>query len=138
MGVENLVPFSERTEDEQREIRSKGGKTMSPKRRVANTLNALKRSKDLTQEQKLFIGLVRDKDFSGLLCEILASNLVDADSFGKKAKLTDQIIKLLPNHNINLNVDAEQEAPDWKIIINEAAIKKDTCPKCGFKLYEDS
>jgi hypothetical protein len=90
---DNLIPFNQRTESEQREIQSKGGKTSGKKRRqraaLRDTLNALLSApvKDKEQQVELKKAGVTP-DVSGLVALSLIKKAVASDMQAAKLLFT--------------------------------------------------
>ncbi len=63
-GTENLIPMSELSEERAREIRSMGGKTVTEKKRIANTLNPMKTGKYSKKFNERIIELAKNPEKS--------------------------------------------------------------------------
>lgn len=103
-GVENLRPFNTLTEEEQREIRSKGGKKSVEVKRQRKTLKEellLLLSQGQTQE-KISLALL-EKAMSG---DTKAFEVI-RDSIGEKP--VDKVEAQVQQTTINVKLDDEEE-----------------------------
>ena len=113
-GQENLIPFSERTEDEQREIRKSGGKASGAAR---------KRKADLRKmAQEVLDGTYTDKngrEFTGEKAVIqgLVANLADpkGKNWGKAMDLLVQLLEANKSREEKQKLKAEIELLKAKI-----------------------
>ena len=117
----NLIPLNKRTKERRKEIQSKGGKTVTSKKRIQNRINGMARCKNLTKQQKMFISLIQEKQFLDLICELIAVNLQEADDFKKRSIIIDQLTKFIPNKN--LIMDATPRV-DWDDILAKTTITR--------------
>ena len=74
MNDENLIPFSKRSESEQRAIRPKGGKTVTPRQRIATKLRWMKEKGFKEKDSLWFYSMMKDPEYSE--AEILRALLV--------------------------------------------------------------
>ena len=93
MNDENLIPLNKRSKSEQRRIQSMGGKTVTPAKRIANKLVALKK-KGLTDESaKRIYELMTDLDMHDLdILMYLESMRRDAKTLQEKNAVSRTIM----------------------------------------------
>jgi hypothetical protein len=117
----NLKPI--RSTKRAKELGRKGGLSKAPSKVFASRINGLA-SMDLTEDQKFFASLVRERKFLDLMIELLVLNLQDAGDPQRRDKIIEQITKLLPVKSLNVNVVSEEKI-DWKETIDNLMIMGD-------------
>jgi len=88
------------------ELSAKGGRSRSPRKLHKSTINLLLGNPNISPEEKHLYILLKDSKFIELIKELIGRNLSEADSVKARARLIDQLQKMLPNVNLNLNSDA--------------------------------
>lgn len=125
-------------------VRAKLKGSASQRRKIAQTLNALKRSPNLTEQQKVFIALLKDKKFLDLLLELIALNLKDVNDVKRRDKIFEQVISLIkgsPSINIlnlqqktenilSLNEYLKKNIDEKREYINKMKAKDEKVPVC--------
>lgn len=106
MGKENLIPLNKRTPAERFAIQSKGGRSTSPAKRFAARMNGMKNKKGLTDEQRIVMCLLKDKQFLDAFVEINNHLLSSVSSSDDWIDVRDSIIKIMPQKLLQLTVDS--------------------------------
>lgn len=108
----HLVPLTE-------EIRAKGRSTITPRKRLANSLNAMKHGR-YSQFNKLVIELAKDPEFHALhMLDLVIKWESKAQKFQEgmqiidKHALTYKAIHGEKTKNININVDLRADLEEW-------------------------
>lgn len=108
MAKEKTLKNGNKRHELTRQDSVKGGQVTSPVKALSSRINGLMNSKDLTDDQRYMHGLLRDRKFVDLIMELVSMNLEEAGSSERRDKVIDQLSKLLPTRNINLDVSAGQ------------------------------
>src|SRR3989344_2438972 len=111
MTTKDLIKLKPKGDPYSDEIRAKIKGSVSQRRKIAQTLNALSRSTKLNEQQKMFVSLLKEKKFVDLLVELIALNLKDISDYKRRDKVIEQIINLTkgsPNINI-LNMQTKTD-----------------------------
>ena len=116
---DNLIPLNKRTKEEVRAIASKGGSVKSPKKTLANKLNAMKRHGKIDEEGvRRYMEILEDPEMNAYdilrYLDLIKTNI---DKPYQMIQLADKYIQLMKVHhgekvksesnnmNLNLNMD---------------------------------
>jgi len=88
------------------EERVRGGQAISPRKRMSSVLNSLLSNSNCTPERAYLLTCLRDGQFEKLLKELLALDLENVDDVRARERVYAVLLKMLPQRNLNLNVDA--------------------------------
>jgi len=128
MTTKDLIKLKPKGDPYSDEIRAKIKGSVSQRRKIAQTLNALSRSTKLNEQQKMFVSLLKEKKFVDLLVELIALNLKDISDYKRRDKVIEQIINLTkgsPNINI-LNMQTKTDnIIKWDEWLEEAKKKRE-------------
>lgn len=94
MTKEDLIPI--RTTERAKELGRKGGLSKSPIKQFTSRLNGLQNKKGITEEQKIVIALLHDRDFLGAMTELLKYQMIETKDFDRRDKVLKRVQKALP------------------------------------------
>lgn len=113
-GAKNLIPFNKMSKEKARAIQSKGGRTVTPRKRLQNTLNGMGNMK-LDDRQKYLLAKFKDKDFVGVVTELIKETILEHKDPQRRDKAVEQLQKLLPQKVLNVNINKEVENIDEEV-----------------------
>lgn len=90
---ENLKPI--RTTERARELGKKGGQSKSPRKVLASRINGLMKKKDITKQQRFYLGCLKEGNIKELVDGLLAEILLEAETFEHKMKVLSIVGRLI-------------------------------------------
>lgn len=109
MNDQNLIPFDKRTESEQREIRSKGGKASVKKRRVLKTFRELLEVSLSVESTNKATGEVRTLKDIGMLALANKVKAGDLKAIKLAAELLGEMNHTVNAEGISINISTSKE-----------------------------
>jgi len=108
MSQEDLIPLTERSPEEAFIIRSKGGRTVSDKQQYKSMLNGLLKRKNISDETKHMLLLLKMGKMSELLSELVSMDLKDSEEDVKRRDhAIDTILRSQPQRVVSMNINKE-------------------------------
>jgi len=106
MGNEqNLIPLNQRSPEERKRIQMKGARSKSPAKRLAARYNGMLSNKKLTPEQRHLLLMMRDKNYYGVIDELINETLQEHVDPARRDKAVEQLQKMVPTKVMNLNIE---------------------------------
>ena len=102
-GRKNLIPLNKRTKAERKAIQRKGGRVKSLAKQRASEIRKILNDPKIKGTVKNRIRMLANRDYLGLLNDILATNVKNLNSDKKRLQVIDRILKILPQKNINIS-----------------------------------
>jgi hypothetical protein len=118
MTKEHLIPLKKGSKRAS-ELGRKGGRSKSPKKQLASRINGLLANKKLTDDQRYMLTMMKDKNYSEVLNEMISMNVERSDNdIEIRNKAIDQLQKFMPTKvmsiNTNINIDVEKDSEEAK------------------------
>jgi hypothetical protein len=125
----NLIPFSQRTEKEQRAIRSKGGRTKTPKRKWAARLREMKK-KGLTDENyKRIVAWMEEPESSAmdifLYLESVKKHCNNASQMNNVANSQINLMKAHHGEKHNIRSENIHHIVNWTQLLTADKMSED-------------
>ena len=126
MSKKDLIPFNKMSKERAREIQSKGGRTVSPQKKLSAKLREL-RKRGLTDDtsQRLY-EILTDSELDSLDTRIFLENIKEVGlDISEKLKLGNLLISWHKahfgekRHQINVNLDANESLRDLKEFLRD-------------------
>jgi len=86
-------------------LAAKGGRSKSPRKQIASRINGILANKKLNPEQQYMLTLLKNHEYITLLNELISMSLLEINNPQRRDKMIDQLLKLIPTRNINVNAD---------------------------------
>lgn len=122
-NVKNLKPFNTMSKEKARAIQSKGGRTVTPRKRLQNRLNGMSNMK-LDDRQKYLLAMFRDKDLVGVITELIQETILEHKDPARRDKAVEQLQRLLPQKVLNVNINKEADDVDEEVFDIDGHLSK--------------
>lgn len=129
MAKEDLIPFNRMTEERQKELASKGGRTRSLKKRLAAQIREAKKRGNTNRELEIMIKMMEDEHCSSFEVLKYLNEVKKTIHPAQKVALTNSMMtwhkmthgdKSSSNTNIQINIMSEGDTKDAiKRLLNE-------------------